>query len=103
MKRIPGEHVKKEKETESKMDEDEKGLGDRAVQARCSMNGLNGGNSVSTTGQSVLFVSYVSFINLKSISIQCGISMFNFSRREQERYLFQYGSWVLPFVSNCSK
>ncbi|KAG8651488.1 hypothetical protein MANES_07G133004v8 [Manihot esculenta] len=42
VKRIPGEHVKKEKETESKMDEDEKGLGDRAVQARCSMNGLNG-------------------------------------------------------------
>ncbi|XP_043814170.1 uncharacterized protein LOC122724023 isoform X2 [Manihot esculenta] len=42
VKRIPGEHVKKEKETESKMDEDEKGLGDRAVQARCSMNGLKG-------------------------------------------------------------
>ncbi|KAG8636391.1 uncharacterized protein LOC110603090 isoform X3 [Manihot esculenta] len=52
VKRIPAEHVKKEKETESKMDEDEKGLGDRAVQARCSMNGLNGGNSVSTTGES---------------------------------------------------
>ncbi|XP_043807554.1 protein POLAR-like 1 isoform X2 [Manihot esculenta] len=52
VKRIPDEHVKKEKETESKIDEDEKGLGDRAVQARCSMDGLNGGNSVSTTGES---------------------------------------------------
>ncbi|KAF2313021.1 hypothetical protein GH714_008789 [Hevea brasiliensis] len=50
VKRIQGEDVKKEKQ--SKMDEDEKGLCDPTAQAKCSMNGFNGGKSVSATGES---------------------------------------------------
>ncbi|KDP33517.1 hypothetical protein JCGZ_07088 [Jatropha curcas] len=59
VKRIAEESVKREKE--SKREEEEKGLGDVTVQARCSMNGFNGGgleSPATDSGQSRIDASF---------------------------------------------